>query len=256
MQMDNPPPVHTVNVYMDHIFSSYAFAPSEYENEWKDKKVMFYSDIQLESPPDDFELEAKINSKYIYFNQAMRDRSLRIVNSRLDGTAVALFVNVDSINYAIFVKDRFKPFLTNPGGCVCPNETFEECAKREVMEETGINTNHIKFEPCGSFTRQLPFLGQKYGSTTYFYYAWVQMTYKEFERVIHYSDHEIEKVFAFNTFYLDNLLINSMTDNPTVPYTHQTHMLCSYHAWYNRIKNQNIAWNKFIPPGLDSYLLY
>ena len=49
--------------------------------------------------------------------------------------------------YLLYVKDKYKDNYTYPGGSVNLNESFEDCACRELFEETGIYLlpNKIKF---------------------------------------------------------------------------------------------------------------
>ena len=59
---------------------------------------------------------------------------------------IAIFVPIDGNFKVLLIQraaDPFKGFYALPGGFVEIQETLEEAARRELMEETGLKTSHL-----------------------------------------------------------------------------------------------------------------
>ncbi len=116
----------------------------------------------------------------------------------------ALIINDDNI-----VLGNEKNILQFPGGHLEINETFENCLKREVMEETGIEINdeEIKrpFMKVTYLNKDWPEVGKNRKSEIYYYLI---KTNKEPDLTkVNYTEHEKE-----GNFKIEKIPLNSSID--------------------------------------------
>src|SRR5581483_7748954 len=86
----------------------------------------------------DFQFITYYQGLYIYANTEALNACPQIVDNKLYGSILATFIRINEDLFFVLVKDRTKQYLTNPGGSRNLNETNDQCACRELYEETGI----------------------------------------------------------------------------------------------------------------------
>lgn len=105
-----------------------------------------------------------------------------------------------------------------PGGHLEDNETFEECLKREVLEETGIEIedNEIKrpFMKVTYMNKDWPEVGKNRKSEIYYYL--IETTKRPNMDKVNYTEHEKQGNFKIESIPLNksiNIIENNISRN-------------------------------------------
>ncbi len=129
--------------------------------------------------------------------------------------AKALIVNTNTKNILIGNENGFFEF---PGGHLEENETLEECLKREVMEETGIELEDFEIKDIlmkvTFMTRDWPAPGKNRRAESYFYL--VETEKKPDMSKVTLTENEKNNNFRLETFPLNdsiNIIKNNMPNN-------------------------------------------
>ena len=177
------------------------------------QKTILKLTAKLTEQFNDFEFCFEKENYYVYLNKLAKQMCPTIIDGKATGSATALIVNCDQKQYVIFVKDRTKKLLTLPTGTRNnPNESYEDCARREVEEETGykISTELIK---CASWSFISTIFNMKFDGQTIAYYTNVTITEDEMNKIKSHNDAEIEYVKLVNITNLDKLKFDTFSQH-------------------------------------------
>lgn len=180
-----------VNVYGD-IILTIAREEDIYSYPFDEKSYCIKTPAKLKSNFKDFVLVHETPSLNFYANSIARSKCPAIIKGEVYGSIVVVVVNN---KYIVLVKDRTKPYLTNPGGSFSTEHTHEECGIREVEEETGIVLKSTeKLTRCGGWKNDTIVYNTKFQSTTVLFYTRINLSQIQIDEVLKHQDHEIEKV--------------------------------------------------------------
>lgn len=73
-----------------------------------------------------------------FYRKTNKMRIFKISKSKMNSAALTILQNPNEPDQILWVKRRDLPIWVLPGGGIDPSETFEECALRELREESGI----------------------------------------------------------------------------------------------------------------------
>lgn len=142
---------------------------------------------------------SNIKTIYIYANECVLNKCPEIVDNKVSGSTVVTTVSTSESPtnvYLVLVKDRTKDKLTNPCGTKNSRESYEECAERELREETNLRL-FSKLIEIGSMTYIANVHDFKWDGDSMIYYTHVFLTEKRLLELKSYSCDEIEKVCVY-----------------------------------------------------------
>lgn len=141
----------------------------------------------------------------IYNHDYLKDEDITEVVTRIK----ALIINDKNI-----ILGNENNIYQFPGGHLEKNETFEECLKREILEETGIeiDDNEIKrsFMKVTYLNKDWPAIGQNRKSEIYYYL--IETTKNPDMSKVKYTEHEKQGNFKIESIPLSES-ISVIKDN-------------------------------------------
>lgn len=180
---------------------------------------------------NDFEFSFEKDGYYVYINQLAKKMCPAVIDGKVTGSAVALIINCDQKQYVAFVKDRTKKMLTLPAGAINnSSESFEDCAKREVEEETGYKIVDPLIK-CANWSFTSTVFKMKFEGETVGYYVNVTITEDEMNKIKSYSDPEIEYVKLVNITNLDKLRFDTYSQHHVVMARHAVSKVSSEYIY-------------------------
>lgn len=196
----------------------------------------------------------------IYANESVLKKCPKVIDDKVLGSVLVLTVSSvspesSSENYQcplhlVLVKDRTKDYLTSPAGTMEPGETFEQCAKRECYEETGVVVNS-KLAHIGTLEYNANVFEVKWPGVAQMYHCHATLSEKEMENLRTFECDEIEKVYVY-PIKEDLLFQESEIDGISVSEHHQT---AANHAMF-KLKGKTYPWKSECPKYLKDFKLF
>lgn len=163
---------------------------------------------------NDFNFSFEKDGYHVYINQLAKTMCPTIIDGKVAGSAVVLIVTCDNKQFIVFVKDRTKKILTLTAGTINnSSESFEECAKREVFEETGFDISQHELIKCAHWTFVSTVFKMKFEGQTVGFYVHVTITEGEMNKMKSYNDAEIEYVKLVNITNLEKLRFDTYSQH-------------------------------------------
>jgi hypothetical protein len=188
------PESYRINLYSDYIYKNKfpEHVPTE-----RSVAVRFSKPFPTDIVPG-FVIVGLTDSWAVYANDVARLKCPPLTGlSVAEGSlVVTLVVDAGVVQSAIFVKAIDKKLITNPEGCKAdPTETFEDCAARELEEETGI---------ANDMRTDLVLIEEQWGVMKIYDMDWSRFTKcyyttiipSRLDQILTHSDDEIEYVRA------------------------------------------------------------
>ena len=149
------------------------------------------------------------DNKHIYANKLAIEQCPSIIDGIIYSSLVHLIVHCTDQRFIILIREKSKRRLSMPGGTRLPDETSEECAYREVYEETGILTNTLKCKkliPKGSFKQYGTWsLGLRWPHKTVLYTLELTLDRKEFNSMYSHKTDEVLSVVVVPEYQLSKV---------------------------------------------------
>jgi len=222
------------------------------DNNSNDVKLPFDFDFIVTCTSDNsINKDSVIN---IYGNDVIRNKCPVVnphgifeLNEIAGSTLIVIITTPSNLRYALIVKDRTKPYLTNPTGTCNKNETYLDCAIRETYEETGIKINS-KIAAFGEFEFDHWCYGVKFLGKTKAFYCCTELSDDTILNY-QYQDHEIEKIY-FAPVNEDYVI--QKVDGIDVSLHHS--LLISYIT--NKLQHKDFDWKSQVPSYIKNMNLY
>jgi 8-oxo-dGTP pyrophosphatase MutT (NUDIX family) len=126
---------------------------------------------------------------HVYGNsKAQRECPYIGPNGFLSGSSVCVVIqNSRKLSSVLLVKDKFKSGFDFPGGYRLRDETYSECAVRELREETGLEVSHVteiaEFDSYG-----VKWFGVLVPNRSKLFSCKASLTTEEFENLLNFQD--------------------------------------------------------------------
>src|SRR4029079_16748828 len=131
-----------INKYGDEIY--YIINRNDVENINHDDNKIIIIKSRFGIDVNGYKYVTKYNGSFIYANRKAFDNCPEIINNEIKGSIIMTIIKYDGNEFIVLLKNNNGKY-TNPAGIMKKNESFEECAKRELFEETRLE--------CKSFVK-------------------------------------------------------------------------------------------------------
>ena len=146
---------------------------------------------------------------FIYANDIAIKACPRVSSGNTYGTIVCIFALYKNVYYSLLVKDKFKNYLTNPGGNSECDESKLGCAMREVYEECGLKIDKNNLKKLAVIESRQYAFDTFFNNFTSAFYTIVEIESADvFAKITNYNNEEIEKIYLIES----DTLLNG-TDN-------------------------------------------
>lgn len=144
---------------------------SEYEHL---NVVIVGSPVPLE---DKYNHVITMNSAHgpIFGNRAAKEKFPQLMNGKIQGALMCLFLKRDSQIYFVLVKVKGRPYLMNPAGYSQGEESALAAAIRETQEETNVEIKPSMVQPLGHFSGSTEFAMLSFVNETHCFYCLGQL---------------------------------------------------------------------------------
>jgi len=243
----------TKNKYGDIIITGTKIEIDDYiQNRYNPKKPTVFNvkGSKLEDNYNLFFVYEK-NKTSIYINDKAKEKVPSVINGKIYGSIVILFLEVEKSFHLVTVKTKGRRYLGSPAGTRNYGEINpEEVAIREVYEETGVELNDKDIIKFGTYEHESKSIGQIWPITVTIYYAIKKINKKKFQKIKNYVDPtgEIEYV---KVFPVTKDGMNIKKEKVT-----NYHLLMANYVWYSKINGKNFNWKKNKPTYFKKFNLF
>lgn len=185
------------------------------DNYNKNQKMFIVTTEQTDLfEPFGFHFYESKDEQYCYYNDAVsKDVVALQPNKWLHAAITALFIRCEHKMHLLLVKDKFKNYLTNTGGRNNYLESFEDCAIREILEETGLKKEQLtELNYAGYGIATCTSCGIRWNIKGKYYYMVIDLPFKELQKLWSFKiDGEIMGV---RTIPIDKLNLKKLKAPP------------------------------------------
>ena len=182
--------LNTVNVYGDYIYNL-GLNKINLDELDRDSSVIVKSNLKYEDT-DTFKFLVEDRGVYFYGNILAQ----KIFPHLFDGKIVSINVTIVINNkFVLGVKDTSRPLITLINGQRESGETAEQCAIREIQEETGIQQNEITSileTNVTSYSKEQ--YGHKFRAQSHSFVVHVTLDKLRLRKINSHTNEEIDKV--------------------------------------------------------------
>ena len=144
----------------------------------------------------------------IYANEAASKQCPTIIDQKICVAHLIIVVTTeDGDKFVVLVQNKgYAHGLTLVGGHMEKGESYEDCAVRECLEESGISVDHENISQCGKWYASRMCYDERWVNENFAYRVDLNMTKEELEICSDHQDSEgeIEKVVVISTDDLDS----------------------------------------------------